>query len=113
MLMCLLYVDMNMPNMYFPDHRDQFYSLVESLEGMQDEAPRVETENSRKPAVSGSIVTPIKRTQFENLRVDTSQVMSMHQILSYENVKKEIRGTQLHLLRGVQGRLIQRIRHWC
>ena len=112
MLMCLLYVDMNMPNMYFPNHKNQFYSLVESLEGMQDETSRVKAANSRKPALSDFIVSSIKRTQFENLRVDISQVTSMHQIPGYENARKEIRGTQPHLLLGVQGRLVQRIR-WC
>ena len=90
MLMCLVHQNMDQPNMYLPAHEEQFFDLVELLGDGQGVAPTVATGDTQKSAVSGSNVHPVKRTQFENLRVDASKVVPMDQISGYEDAKQEI-----------------------
>ena len=100
MLMCLSHRDMDQPNMYLPAHEEQFFDLVELLGDGQAVAPTVETADTRKAAVSGSIINPVNRTQFENLRVDASQVVPMDDILGYEDAKQEINAAIFILTRA-------------
>ena len=91
MLMCLIHTDMDKPNAYFPAHEEQFNNLVECLGGGQGEGLEVQAADNPKPPVSGFIVPPAQRIQFENLRVDASKVVPMQQISGYEDAKQELK----------------------